>query len=143
MTNVRLVGAVAISTISLVAVIWYLRRKNPPKKRTGKLDKSANIFDDVNWLTSWIIISPCSSPVALTLVVSETFDMGSAFVSAINGWDEMCRRLFLESFSFIVAFADLSSFPVRFLGGFSSFFCLPRVMENGNYEALSRRVISY
>lgn len=42
MTNVRLVGAVAISTISLVAVMWYLRRKNPPKKRTGKLDKSTN-----------------------------------------------------------------------------------------------------
>lgn len=37
--EIRLAGVVAVSTISLVAILWYLRRKRPPKKPEERRQK--------------------------------------------------------------------------------------------------------
>lgn len=40
--EIRLAGVVAVSTISLVAILWYLRRKRPPKKQEERRQKLSN-----------------------------------------------------------------------------------------------------
>ncbi|CAG2230803.1 AKAP1 [Mytilus edulis] len=42
MSGVRLVGAVAVSTISLLALMWYVRRKKPQKSPSKKRNISEN-----------------------------------------------------------------------------------------------------